>query len=93
MVDSHIAKVNYILHRQMPVLEKYAWQTPLTVKNRRISVYLEESRGRNCEVEERVKTGKGAGCEEMVNGGMMNGRKAGDVMGRLIDVEVGMDDR
>lgn len=73
MVDSHIAKVNYILHRQMPVLERYAWQTPLSAKKGRISVYLEESRDANMGEKDDSRTRDGFG--ELVDGTLMMGTK------------------
>lgn len=85
MVDSHIAKVNYILHRQMPVLERYAWQTPLSAKKGRICVYLEESRGGGYGTKERISTRTEARCEELVDGVLMIGRKEGAEMRKAIE--------
>lgn len=92
MVDSHIAQANYILHRQMPALERYTWQTPLAARKGRISVYLEESRGGVCEVGGHADTD--VCCEEVVNGGTMVGRRQGgemcEAIGRSVGVESGM---
>lgn len=92
MVDSHIGQANYILHRQMPALERYTWQTPLAAREGRISVYLEESRGGGCEVGGHMDTD--VCCEEAVKSGMMVGRKeVGEMceaVGRSIEGEMGM---